>query len=47
LFSALDKTGVDEAAARVLELLGLAPESGTAGSTSIADAQKKTPAQGE
>jgi len=47
LFSALDKTGVDEADARVLELLGLGPETGTAAATSIPDAQKKTPAQGE
>ena len=41
LFSALDKTGVEEADARVLTLLGLddAPM--------VSDAQKKTPAQGE
>ena len=51
LFSALDKTGVEEADARVLELLGLAdagePLATTAELSFIPDAQKKTPAQGE
>lgn len=42
LFSALDKTGIDEAGARVLEMLGL-----EAGASPRIGQAKKTPVQGE